>query len=161
MTETQRLDRWAAGLFGLASLALLLAWPAWRLSDSQPVDMIAQAPDAFLAHAEAFASAHGAGERDGMPVVRPAPGTEVPVVARRFQFWPALDLQAGKTYRLRVAAVDTVHSVAIAGHEMLLVPGEARLVEITPAAPGPLPIQCGEYCGLGHNGMRGSIRVTD
>lgn len=155
----RRFDRWATGLFAMASLGLLLAWPVWRLSDATPMDVITQTPEAFQVRAEAFAAAHGTGERDGMPLVRPPPGTEIPVIARRFQFWPALELKAGQIYRLRVATVDTVHSVAIAGHEMLLVPGEARLVEVTPDTPGPLPIQCGEYCGLGHNSMRNTIQV--
>lgn len=160
MNDAHRFDRWATALFGLATLALLLAWPGWHRSDEEAANVTAIVSETFVERAEAFAAAHAIGEREGMPLVRPEPGAEVPVIARRFQFWPALELTAGQTYRLRLAAVDTVHSVAIAGQEVLLIPGHAHLLEITPAAAGPLPIQCAEYCGLGHNRMGGDIRVV-
>lgn len=160
MIDAHRFDRRATTVFGLVTLALLLAWPGWHRSDEEAANVTAVASETFIERAEAYAATHAVGERDGMPLVRPDPAAEVPVIARRFQFWPALELKAGQTYRLRLAAVDTVHSVAIAGHEVLLVPGRASLLEITPAAAGPLPIQCAEYCGLGHNRMGGDIRVV-
>ncbi|MGE5547973.1 MAG: quinol oxidase [Solirubrobacterales bacterium] len=151
------LDRLAAAAFLLVSVVLLAAMPAWRMDDRPPVDAYAESAPAFLARAEAFAARHATGaETDGLPVVAPPPG-DVPVVARRYQFWPALELEAGHTYRLHVASIDTVHSVAIDGHELLLIPGEVRVIEVRPSAP--LTLQCGEYCGLGHNKMRGSIRL--
>ncbi|MBC7952738.1 MAG: quinol oxidase [Rhodospirillaceae bacterium] len=143
-------DRWGATALLAASLVLLAAWPVWRMTDSAPTDSYAQSPDQFILGAETYAATHQIGERDGMPVVQPPPGSDVPVIARRFQFWPALDLQAGETYRLHVAAVDTVHSVVVQGREYSLVPGQVRMVEVT----GPLILQCGEYCGLGHNRMQ-------
>lgn len=160
MADFARADRLGAGVLAAASLILLLAWPGWRLSDAPPVDAYMQAPDAFLAAAEAYAAAHAVGERDGMPLVRPPPGAAVPVLARRFQFWPALQLQAGQTYRLHVATVDTVHSVVVQGRELALLPGQVRVVDVTPEAGTPPALQCGEYCGLGHTRMRAGIEVV-
>lgn len=160
MADRARADRLGAALLAAASLALLLAWPGWRLRDTPPADAYSQPPEAFQAAAETYAAAHAVGERDGMPLVRPPPGADVPVVARRFQFWPMLQLQAGQTYRLHVAAVDTVHSVVVQGRELSLVPGQIRMVDVTPQAGAPPALQCGEYCGLGHTRMRAGIEVV-
>lgn len=154
-------DRLAAALMIAATLTLLAALPGWRMTDAPPPDAFAETPEAFLARAEAFAARHATGdEADGMAVVAPPPG-DVPVVARRYQFWPALVLRTGTAYRLHVASVDSVHTLAVDGREYLLVPGQTRVIELTPRAAGPLALQCGEYCGLGHNGMRGAVTVRD
>lgn len=160
MADLAKADRLGAALLGAASVALLLAWPGWRLSDAPPADSYAQDPQAFQAAAETYAAIHAVGERDGMPLVRPLAGGDVPVLARRFQFWPALQLQAGQTYHLHVASVDTVHSVVVQGHELALVPGQVRVVDFTPEAGTPPALQCGEYCGLGHTRMRAGIEVV-
>lgn len=160
MAEFSRADRLSAAALALASVVLLLAWPGWRLSDAPPAQSYPQDPAAFLAAAESFAAAHAVGERDGMPLVQPPPGADIPVVARRFQFWPALRLQAGRTYRLHVASLDTVHSVVVQGRERSLLPGQVRVMEITPAAGTPPALQCGEYCGLGHTRMRAGVEVV-
>lgn len=160
MAEVGTLQRLGAALLATATAGLLLSWSGWRLTDAPPADAYAQDPGAFLAAAESFAEAHRVGERDGMPLVRPPPGGDVPVVARRFQFWPALEVQAGQTYRLHVAAVDTVHSVVVQGRELALLPGQVRVVEVTPEPDAPPVLQCGEYCGLGHNRMRAEVTVS-
>lgn len=161
MAEAARLERWGVGLMAAATLALLAAWPGWRLADAPPADAYSQPSDAFARTAESYASAHRVGERDGVPVVRPPPGGDVPVIARRFEFWPVLELKAGQRYRLHVASVDTVHTLVVAGREVSLLPGQVRVVEVAPSAPGPLALQCGEYCGLGHNRMRGTAEVVE
>lgn len=153
MAEPLTLPRLGAAMLAAATAGLLLAWPGWRLSDTPPRDAYALETQEFLAGAEAYADSHRRGEK-----VRPQPGDHVPVVARRFQFWPDLELQAGQTYHLHVAAVDVVHSVVVQGRELALVPGQVRVVDITPSA-GDVVLQCGEYCGLGHNRMRGTVTI--
>lgn len=150
MVDATRLDRLATALFIAATLALAVAWPGWRLADAPPA--YAEAPAAFAARVDAFA--------DGNAVVRPAPG-DVPVLARRFEFFPALELQVGQTYRLHVSSVDGVHSLVLDGREVLLVPGQVRILEVTPERPGGLDLRCNEYCGLGHNRMRGDVLVVE
>lgn len=140
-------DRLAALALMLVSLALLAALPAWRMTEPPPAYL--EPPEAFRARVEAFAR--------GQDVVAPPPG-DVLVLAERFRFWPALRLEAGRTYRLHASSMDAAHALAVAGQEVLLVPGEVRVLEITPT--GPLDLRCNEYCGLGHNKMRGSVDVT-
>jgi cytochrome c oxidase subunit 2 len=158
MAEATRAERLGAGLLLVVSLGLLLAWPGWRASDVPPGESYAQDPVLFVAAAETYAERHQVAERDGVPVVAPMAGADVPVIARRFQFWPALRLRAGQTYHLHVMAVDTVHSVVIAGRELALLPGQARVVTVV--ADGDVALQCGEYCGLGHNRMRGHVETA-
>lgn len=161
MAEAARMqERLGASVLLVGAVGMLAAWSGWWLRDDAPADAYAQDPVLFVAAAETYAAAHGVGDRDGMPLVRPPPGADVPVVARRFQFWPALQLQAGQTYHLHVAAVDTVHSVVVQGRELALLPGQVRVVEVAPLPGAPPALQCGEYCGLGHNRMRGGIEVV-
>lgn len=150
-------DRRGALAMLAASLILLGGWPMWRLHDTVPVDAYAQDAGQFIQGTETYAATHRVGEREGMPLVHPQPGSDVPIIARRFQFWPAVELQAGETYRLHLAAVDTVHSVVVNGREYLLLPGQVRVVEVT---GGELIMQCGEYCGLGHNRMAGVVTLA-
>ncbi|MCR6632504.1 MAG: quinol oxidase [Magnetospirillum sp.] len=158
MAEEARLDRWGAALLAAATAALILAWPGWHLGDAVPEDSYPQEPELFAAAAESYVDLHRVGERDGVPLVRPPPDAHVPVVARRFEFWPALELQAGRTYHLHVAAVDTVHSVVAQGREYALVPGQVQVITVVPGEQ--VTLQCGEYCGLGHNRMRGLVSVV-
>ena len=154
MADAARLDQLGAVLVMAATLGLLAAWPGWRVGEVSERDAYVQPAEISIEAAEAFAATHG-GE-----VVRPPPNSDVPVIARRFEFWPQLELQAGQTYRLHVAAADTVHTLVVNGRELSLVPGEVRVVEVTPRH-GELPLQCGEYCGLGHNRMRQAVRVYE
>lgn len=143
-------DRWLTALFVVVTAALVAAWPGWRLADSPAA--YAEPPEAFAARVAAFAA--------GQAVVRPAPG-DVPVLARRFEFSPALELKVGHTYRLHLSSVDGIHALAVNGTEIMLVPGEVRILDLSPDRPGPLEARCNEYCGLGHNRMRGSITVVE
>lgn len=157
MAEAARLDRIGAALMVAASLGLLAAWPGWRLSDAAPADAYDQSPEDFLAQAEGYVDAYQVGERDGLPLIHPPAGGAIPLVARRFQFWPALDLDPGQSYTLHIEAVDVVHSVVVQGKELALIPGQVRVVTVT--AGESLSLQCGEYCGLGHNRMKGVVGV--
>ena len=131
----------AAVFVGLAVL-----WPGWRMPEAAPGQAVDEA--VFIAAVHDFAAVHDHGG-----VIEPPPG-DVPILARRFEFWPALRLQAGQTYRLRLMAEDAVHSVVVAGHEVLLVPGRVQELTVTPRAGDTVELRCNEYCGLGHNRMR-------
>lgn len=154
-----RWERWAVGALAAASIGLLAALPAWRMSEGPP-GLYAEDPEDFRARVARFANAHATDDEiEGLRVVAPPPG-DVPVLAQRFRFDPALRLKVGQTYRLHVASVDTVHSMAIEGTELFLIPGEVRVLTLTPGKPGRMRVQCNEYCGLGHNKMNGWIEVV-
>lgn len=141
-----------------ALLVVVLLWPA---GPSVPaVETYRADPAEFRGRHLALLAAFGTGEAvNGMPLVRPPPGSDVPVLVRRWEFSPALELEAGKTYRLHLLAEDTVHAAVLGEQEVMLVPGEARVLILTAPASGRVRLQCGEYCGLGHTRMIGHIEV--
>lgn len=128
----------------LAFLALAAWWPGWREAE-QPLGQVVDAA-AFVTQTEAFAGRYQKGER-----VEP-PAGDVPLLARKFEFWPDVKLQPDQSYRLRLMAQDGVHSVAVNGTELLLVPGYVQDIDVSPG--DQLELRCNEYCGLGHNRMR-------
>ncbi len=69
---------------------------------------------------------------------------------------PAPHLVAGRRYRLRLHAADVVHSAAILGQEVLVVPGHDEELTIAVPVGADVPeirLQCGEFCGNGHSRM--------
>lgn len=143
--------RFAPAALLLATLIMLVGWLSGRGgNDPLPVVRYATAPAEFLARVEAQGTD---------PVVRPPPG-DVFMRVRRWEFIPALELVPNQTYRLHLLSEDGVHSAAIGEAEILLEPGVVTVLAITAPASGHIPIQCGEYCGLGHTKMIGSIQVV-
>lgn len=136
--------RAAQALVLAAFVALVAAWPGWHASEAEPGRPVDAQAFADRVHAFAATLAPDA-------VVD---GGEVPLLARRFAFWPEVRLRAGQTYHLLLMAEDGVHSVVVAGREMLLVPGRVQRVTVTPAPGDDIELRCNEYCGLGHNRMR-------
>jgi cytochrome c oxidase subunit 2 len=89
---------------------------------------------------------------------------EIPVVASRFAFEPArIEVQEGERIRLVVTSADGVHGIEIKKFKVnKKVPrgGEQITVDFVASAPGEYPIVCSEYCGNGHEDMKGSLVVT-
>jgi len=150
-------------LVGVSALltVLFLAMPAWRgMPQAAAVASYPIAADAFDARLTAMITRFQVGEQGDLPVVRPPPG-DVYLTAERWRFTPALELEAGGSYRLHVSSRDTMHGVVIAGREALLTPGTAAVLPLTAGGPGPVPTVCSEYCGLEHNKMKGAITVVE
>lgn len=157
-------------LKGFAPLALLAATVilalGWLMGRTGGLDVLpseAYKADLSEFHGRhlALLAAHGTGQSvDGIPVVHPPAGSDIPMLAKRWEFSPALELEPGKSYRLHLLAEDTVHSAAIGEAEVLLTPGQVRVVTLTAPASGRVRLQCAEYCGLSHTKMIGSIEVV-
>lgn len=163
--ETVLCDRCLSLTTAVLALVLFAAMPAWRGYPVPAPESYAITTEAFEAKVEAMIAAHGTGEEDdeGAPVVRPPPG-DVYLLARRWQFYPAIEFQAGATYRLHVASADILHGFhagGIAGGiDLLLNPGGAHVVELAPERPGQIVLQCSEYCGLRHSRMKAWLKVA-
>ena len=87
----------------------------------------------------------------------------VNVIARRFEFDPAtITVTVGQPVRLMVRSEDGLHGMEIKKLKISKdIPrgGEAVIINFTPNAVGEFPILCSEYCGDGHDGMRGTLVV--
>jgi cytochrome c oxidase subunit 2 len=160
--EMRGSHRPVSALVAVAALALFAAMPLWRWVAAPPAEeRYAIEPAAFEAKVDAMTAAYATGaEVKGVPVVRP-PAGDVYLLARRWEFHPVLELEAGKTYRLHVASSDVIHGFHSAGVDRLLAPGSAAVLTITPDSAGSIGVQCSEFCGAEHNKMTARILVID
>jgi cytochrome c oxidase subunit 2 len=88
----------------------------------------------------------------------------VEVLARRFAFEPDhIEVPEGSRVRLVVRSADGVHGVSIKKFRIEhKVPrgGEPITIEFVASETGTFPILCSEYCGKGHDEMKGALVVS-
>ena len=87
----------------------------------------------------------------------------IEVVAKRFSFEPArIEVTEGERVKLLVRSGDGVHGVEIKKLKVnKKVPrGGEVTIEFVAPAPGEFPILCSEYCGDGHEDMKGMLVVA-
>ena len=157
----RRDDRRARLVLAVAAVAAFVSMPVWRGGLSgDAIDTYAIEAEAFDQKIAVMVAAHADGVAiGGGPVVRP-PAGDVFMAARQWQFDPVVELEAGKSYRLHVAAMDVAHGVAVDGREVLLLPGRAAVLELKPQKRGRLEMKCSEFCGSGHNKMTATLEVV-
>ena len=89
---------------------------------------------------------------------------EIPVVVKRFAFEPArIEVTEGERIRLVVTSGDGVHGLEIKKFKVnKKIPrgGEQVTIDFVASAPGEYPILCSEYCGNGHEDMKGTLVVA-
>jgi cytochrome c oxidase subunit 2 len=87
----------------------------------------------------------------------------IDVVAKRFVFEPAeIEVTVGERVRLAVRTADGVHGVEIKKFKVSKeIPRGAApvMIEFTATEAGRFPIVCSEYCGDGHDDMKGALVV--
>lgn len=88
----------------------------------------------------------------------------IEVVAKRFAFEPArIEVTEGERVTLLVKSGDGVHGIGIKKFKVeKKVPrgGDPVTIEFVAAAVGEFPILCSEYCGDGHEDMKGMLIVV-
>jgi len=87
----------------------------------------------------------------------------IEVVARRFAFEPAeIQVAVGERVRLLVRSADGLHGIEIKKVKVAKeIPRGTKPVsiEFTADEAGRYPILCSEYCGDGHDDMKGTLVV--
>jgi cytochrome c oxidase subunit 2 len=98
-----------------------------------------------------------------IPVVAPPAGSDIYMLGRLWQWWPILELEKGKTYRLHLSSMDWQHGFSLqpVNINMQIVPGYEMVLNITPDVAGEYGVVCNEYCGIGHHTMLGRIYVKE
>jgi cytochrome c oxidase subunit 2 len=155
-------ERTVGFLLLAATLVLFAAMPAWRVARDGGNSYAAHA-DLFIENVESQVAAFKTGaEEDGIPVIHP-PAGDVFLSARRWSWYPVLELEVGKTYRLHVASADIQHGLhlEIDGAHRLLPPGTVRVIDLTPSKAGRFAIVCSDFCGIQHNKMSGFMTVVE
>ena len=96
-----------------------------------------------------------------IPVVAPPAGADIYLIARLWAWWPILELEKGKTYRLHLTAMDYQHGFSLQPENInvQVLPGYEHVMTITPNRSGTYSIVCNEYCGIGHHKMVSRLYV--
>ena len=88
----------------------------------------------------------------------------VRAIGQQYSFTPQCIVVPAETpITLRATSADVVHGLLIEGTNIntMLVPGYVADLPIRFKAPGEHVMPCQEFCGIGHQGMWGKIKVVD
>jgi cytochrome c oxidase subunit II len=88
----------------------------------------------------------------------------VRAIGQQYSFTPACILVPVDTpVTLRATSADVVHGILVQGTNIntMLVPGYVSELPIRFKAPGDHVMPCQEFCGIGHQGMWGKVKVVD
>lgn len=160
------------GLSLVFTLSTFFFMPAWHFIGHQnpPSESYKIAPAQFRERTLAFAeknAVRGADgeeiEEKGIPVVHPPAESDIYLMAQSFMWYPILELEKGKTYRLHLSSVDLEHGLSIYPLNMnfMALPGYDYVLTLTPTEAGEYPILCNEFCGIGHHRMVGKLIVKE
>lgn len=95
-------------------------------------------------------------EADGSITVR--------AIGQQYSFTPQCIVVPSETpITFRATSADVVHGLLIEGTNIntMLVPGYISELPIRFKAPGDHVMPCQEFCGIGHQGMWGKVKVVD
>jgi len=95
-------------------------------------------------------------ETDGSVTVR--------AIGQQYSFTPQCVVVPSDTpITFRATSADVVHGLLIEGTNIniMLVPGYVSVLPIRFKAPGDHVMPCQEFCGIGHQGMWGKVKVVD
>lgn len=162
-----RVDRVELLWIGIAVLwcmVLSFMMPYWHVFGKQNISNTAYRvdPKVYAAHARAVDQKYVVRKENGVAVVRPPPGADVYLIARQWQWWPILELQNGKSYRLHLSSLDVLHGFSLqpVNINLEVVPGYEMVLTVTPNRIGTYSIVCNEYCGVAHQYMVSKLYVT-
>jgi cytochrome c oxidase subunit II len=117
--------------------------------------------DPAAASAPFDARSNGAAVR---PFAQGEPPRVIEVVAKRFAFEPArIEVTEGEHVRLVVTSGDGVHGLEIKKFKVSKkIPrgGDPVNIDFVASSAGEFPILCSEYCGDGHEDMKGMLVVA-
>lgn len=165
----QPLDRvegtWIAIAF-VWCLIMFFMMPYWHIYGKQNLanEAFRNTPENYQAKTDAMVAKYKVREETELkiPVVHPPAGSDVFLIARLWSWWPMLELEAGKTYRLHLMSMDYLHGFSLQPENINIQvhPGYEHVVTITPTAPGTFGIVCNEYCGINHHTMASRLYVV-
>lgn len=147
------------------SLVLFFMMPYWHVFGKQNLSNEAYriSAEEFGKRAQAMADKYTVRtETDqNIPVVHPPAGSDVYLIARLWQWWPILELENGKSYRLHLSSLDYQHGFSLqpSNINLQVVPGYEMVVTVTPNQVGGYAIVCNEYCGIAHHQMVSKLYV--
>lgn len=146
-------------------LILFLWMPYWHIYGKQNLsnESYRTLPANFEAKTEAMVKQYKVRteSKQNIPVVHPAPGSDVYLLARMWEWYPILELEKDKTYKVHISSMDILHGFSLQPINMNFEvhPGYETVIKLTPDQSGEFGLVCNEYCGIGHHTMLGKIIV--
>jgi len=147
-------------------LIMFFMMPYWHIYGKQNLanEAYRSTPEMFQKKTDDMVAKYKVREETELkiPVVRPPAGSDVYLIARLWSFWPMLELEAGKTYRLHLMSMDWLHGFSLQPENINIQvhPGYEHVLTITPTNPGTYGIVCNEYCGINHHTMVSRLYVV-
>lgn len=146
-------------------LIMFFMMPYWHIYGKQNLSNEAYqtTPEKFQSRVDEMVEKYKIGEEAGLPVVRPPPGSDVYMLGRLWQWYPILELEKDKSYRLHLSSMDWQHGFSLqpVNINLQIVPGYEMVLTVTPDQIGDYAVVCNEYCGIGHHTMLGKIYVKE
>ncbi len=139
--------------------------PYWHIYGDQNLsnETYRTTPEAFEAKTQAMVDKYTVRTEtdEEIPVVAPPAGSDIYLLGRLWSWWPILELEKGKSYRLHLSSLDWQHGFSLQPVNMNLqvLPGYEMVITLTPNKTGDYGVVCNEYCGVGHHTMLGKIIV--
>jgi len=147
-------------------MVMFFMMPYWHVYGKQNLanEAYRTTPEAYQKKADEMVAKYKVREETEfkIPVVHPPAGSDVYLVARLWQWWPMLELESGKTYRLHLMSMDWLHGFSLQPENINIQvhPGYEHILTVTPTAPGTFAIVCNEYCGINHHTMVSRLYVV-
>ena len=88
----------------------------------------------------------------------------IQITAKRFEYSPKdIVVKKGVPVVLEFTSLDRLHGFSCPGLKIRgdIRPGKVTRVRFTPQKAGIFPFHCDNFCGSGHEGMNGTITVTE
>ena len=146
-------------------LVMFFMMPYWHVYGKQNLsnETYRTTADAYGKKVAAFAEKYKVREEtaENVPVVHPPAGSDVYLLGRLWSWWPILELEKDKSYRLHISAMDYQHGFSLQPENVNIqvLPGYEHVVNITPNRSGTYAIVCNEFCGIGHHKMVSKLYV--
>jgi len=86
------------------------------------------------------------------------------ITAKKFEYSPKeITLKKGVPVTLEFVSQDRLHGFSCPGLKIRsdIPPGKVTTLHFVPDKAGIFPFHCDNFCGSGHEGMRGTITVTE
>jgi len=150
--------RWAAASVAIVALLVVMAGYAGIHQATMPQSRVETADPRTLHLAGEFIESNlgSAIQPDGSVLVR--------AIGQQYSFTPpCMVVPAATPVTFRATSADVVHGFLIQGTVVntMLVPGYISSISTRFEAPGEHLMPCHEFCGAGHEGMWGRVKVVD
>jgi cytochrome c oxidase subunit 2 len=146
-------------------LVMFFMMPYWHVFGKQNLanEAYRTTPEAYTVKAQAVVDKYTVRKEteQEIPVVHPPAGSDVYLIARLWQWWPILELEKDKSYRIHLMSMDWLHGFSLQPENINIQvhPGYDHVLTVTPTRAGTYSIICNEYCGINHHTMVSKLYV--